>query len=115
MFLSDELYEIGSSVNMENPCNIILTIQKMIEACDREWRKQQDLLKLKPKDLKADIAVFDRINLTWKLTVDKLIKEDKNFVKKDGYEYFIKSGYPDLYEIVFGNKREELNRELNKK
>ena len=114
MFFSDRLYEIGSSVKLFDEEDEIRVIKDMLNACFEESKKQQDFLKSKPKDIKADIAIFDRINLTFELTVDKLNKEGKDFVKIDGYKLFIQKGYPELYEFIFGNKREELNRELKK-
>lgn len=114
-FLSDILYEIGSAVNMADEQNIIATIRAMVNACYEESKKQHKLLEGKPKDQLADIAIFDRINLTFKLTVNKLNKEGKDFVKTNGYEEFVKILSPDLYEMVFGKQREELNRELKKK
>ena len=83
MFLDDELYQIGSKVNADYG-NHLDVIKEMVDCCFK--RSSTDLKHCNDSQL---LPYFKRINTSWNIAVDKLNKENKCFVKKDGFITFL--------------------------
>lgn len=83
MFLDDELYQIGYKVDPDYK-NDVAIIKEMVDCCLK--RSSVDLKHCNDSQL---LPYFKRINTSWNIAVDKLNKENKHFVKKDGFITFL--------------------------
>lgn len=83
MFLDDELYQIGSKVKADYS-NHIEIIKEMVWCCMD--RSSADLKHCNDSQL---LPYFKRVNTSWNIAVDKLKKENKDFVKKNGFITFL--------------------------
>ena len=83
MFLDEQLYEIGTKVDINNNDSIDTTIKEMFQAC-----LDNSHLHLNPNNADDNdiLPVFKRINASWNMAVKRLKKENKDFAIEDGFK-----------------------------
>lgn len=86
MFLEDELLQIGRNTELTEK-GIYDGINSMIKACFANMSRI-----VGNKSYNASIiASFKRVNKTWIKVAEILEKENKGFIKSDGFKLFIDS------------------------
>ncbi|MCX6232732.1 MAG: hypothetical protein NTZ33_14435 [Bacteroidetes bacterium] len=86
MFLDDELLEIGRNAKMTEE-SIKKAIDKMIKTV---FNNLSDRIN-GSLDANVMISNFKRVNNTWKMVADSLKKEGRGFIRRDGFQDYIKA------------------------
>jgi len=98
MFLDDELLMIGRECDLTEE-SIFNSINKMINASFTNLLKR---IGNSPSERQTR-ANFRRVNNTWYKVAEILEKENKGFVKKDGFQLFVESK-PEFKDIFFNKQ-----------
>ena len=86
MFLSDELYKKRMEVDIKNFASVKKMVFEMINICIKRITETD-----KRENVVLTIAEFHRTNNAWKSASKKLKKNDKDIVKENGFELYIKA------------------------
>lgn len=86
MFLDDELLQIARSSDLTKD-SINKCIVNMLNACFNNMVNRTD----DKSSQQVLIATLKRVDKTWEIVADKLIKENRGFIKRNGFRLFIEN------------------------
>lgn len=98
MFLDEKLYQKGLEIKPDFS-NDLTIIKEMIWIC---IENSEEILKnsnIKDSELPA---IFKRINNSWNMAIKRLDKENKHFVKENGFLLYLleNSDFEALHKII---------------
>ena len=86
MFLDEELYQIGKNTKLTEK-DVKKSVNEMIKLCFGNLIKNIN----DSSDEGVILANFKRVNKIWEIVADKLEKDGKGFIKKDGFRLIVNS------------------------
>ena len=95
MFLDDELLMLGRNCELTEEA-IRECVGKMINVSFANLSNRLN----GNKDDVSIIAGFKRVNKTWQIVAEKLDKEGRGFIKRNGFQLFVESN-PEFKCIFF--------------
>ena len=95
MFLDEELLKIGRETELTKE-EMLKAISEMVKSCFNNLQKSTNE-KMTDNNI---VANFKRVNNTWNRVAEILEKENRGFLKKDGFKFLIENN-PEFNGIFF--------------